>query len=364
MAGAPPFAEAAHDTCIRCHIALASPERPLPLTCDSCHNAAKKAGYATISPLPRLDAGQPDIVRMGGGSSPENEALPLAPKPLPDGSPAETGRSRASATPVTFDHKRHEAATESCRSCHHNTLQQCSSCHTPAGGAKGGNIPLATAMHKADSPLSCVGCHETRKTAQKECAGCHALTPVKKSSQVNCASCHTPLPKAPGLPPESSPGAGLPGGNASAPDTLQAAAPPAGTREREALARAPATISIGALANEYEPSVFPHKRVVESLISGMENAAPGMMRFHAEPYALCASCHHNSPPSAAPPPCATCHSMTGNAAATSSPNPIPSLRTAYHRQCMSCHTAMTIKPAATDCAGCHAKRGPLPNGGR
>ncbi|CAK7035894.1 MAG: High-molecular-weight cytochrome c [Desulfovibrio sp.] len=371
--GAPPFAQAAHTSCISCHMNVAKSGTPVPLTCDSCHSLAKKAGYAKLDPVPRLKAGQPDMIVMGASASTANTRsgdLPVVSpgQSLPDKKLADTTAPQTSMPPVAFNHKNHETTVDSCISCHHNTLQKCSSCHTPTGSAKGGNVTLALSMHAIDSNRSCMGCHESRKTAKPECAGCHAIMPRAKTAQSNCQSCHTPANVSgakqlypPRMPVIHGPGPALP------PGALPVAGPPAvapppppGTLEREALAKAPESISIGILANEFEPSVFPHKRVVESLIAGLEVTSPGMMTFHSEPYSLCASCHHNSRPTATPASCATCHSK----ATPKTPDGGTPLRTAYHQQCMSCHTAMNIKPAATDCAGCHAKRVTPGKGGR
>lgn len=329
---APPYAKVAHATCISCHASFAAKGDTLPLTCDSCHSAAKKAGYAKLTPAPRLAAGQPDTILPGAPPDTANRDLPLQQQP--------------SVAPVVFDHKLHEASVDTCRTC-----------HMPTG--KGAGVATVS-MHKADAAFSCMSCHNERKMAKADCAGCHALMPKTKATEARCESCHKPVKSGAVHPPESAlQSAGyLP--MASPPMKAPPQAPAkrdAGAREKAALENAPESISIGTLAKEYEPSVFPHKRVVESLISGMEHSYPGMAAFHSAPYALCASCHHNSPPSATPPSCASCHSKTGtNTVAASPANTTPSLQAAYHRQCISCHTAMNVKPAATDCAGCHTKR--------
>ena len=334
-----PFRDVAHKKCVSCHQSFAAKGAPTALTCASCHDAGIKAGYPKPSPRPRLEAGQPDTILMG-----EETATPSVPPPL-DGTPpgkqtdkrpenAASGSSGRSSMPqVVFDHKLHEAASDSCTSCHHNPLQKCSTCHTPQGNAEGKNVPLTTAMHMPTSPYSCVGCHETRKTATPECASCHGAMPAKAAGS-NCASCHNPTdPRLPGVKP--------------------AAPPPA----QPDLSAGPDTVAIGVLSDEFEPSVFPHKRVLESLASGIQETLPGMMQFHASPYALCASCHHNSPPSATPPSCASCHDKSLPAGGKMPPDNRPTLKIAYHQQCMSCHTRMNItEPANIDCAGCHTRR--------
>ena len=70
---------------------------------------------------------------------------------------------------------------------------------------------------------------------------------------------------------------------------------------------------------------------------------------------LCSACHHNSPLSATPPKCSSCH--------TTSIDPKypdrPRLKAAYHLQCMGCHKAMKVgRPKNTDCTTCHKQRAP------
>jgi hypothetical protein len=76
--------------------------------------------------------------------------------------------------PVPFDHQSHEAVNNSCKVCHHASLQSCSSCHTNAGKKEGDHVKLAQAMHSVTSPASCIGCHEEKQKAP-ECAGCHTF---------------------------------------------------------------------------------------------------------------------------------------------------------------------------------------------
>lgn len=348
---APPYSEVAHATCISCHASFDAKGENLPLTCDSCHSAVKKAGYAKLRSVPRLAAGQPDTILLGGSSAAADRGLPPAiqQQSVPGASRAQSTQQQPAMAPVVFDHKLHEASVDTCRTC-----------HMPTG--KGVGV-VTVNMHKAETDLSCMNCHNRRKMTKAECAGCHAIMPQTKATEARCESCHKPVKSGAVHPPEAAmqPVEYLPMANppmqAPMQAPMKAPALPAGALEKAALEKAPASISIGTLAKEYEPSVFPHKRVVESLISGMEHASPGMTTFHSAPYALCASCHHNGPPSATPPSCASCHSKTGTNTAGSSPtNTTPSLQAAYHRQCISCHTAMNIKPAATDCAGCHTKR--------
>ncbi len=328
-----PFSAVAHKKCISCHQDLAASGTQTALTCAACHDARTKAGYPKLSPVPRLPAGQPDTVLLPPPGRDEVSTPPVPPSlkgVVPDAALEAATSPKPSMPPVVFDHKRHESATDNCVSCHHNTLQSCSSCHTPLGSPKGNNVTQAMTMHSRTSPYSCVGCHEARKTAAPACASCPGATPLD----------------GPKLAPADH---GAPG-SSPLPDVLEAKPSPD-------LSSVPEKIALGTLSDKYEPAIFPHKDIIENLASGIEKTAPGMMRFHAAPNALCASCHHNSPPSATPPPCASCHPKSLDAKKGASSNGAPVLKTAYHQQCMSCHTRMGIeKPANTDCAGCHSLR--------
>lgn len=363
----PPFADVAHASCISCHRTItASGKAALPVTCESCHDASAKAGYAKLSPPPRLGAGQPDSVTMELPAPPGGSAFLFAPPSMqgaiPDAELEAATQPRPAMPPVVFSHKRHETRADNCISCHHNTMRQCSSCHTPTGNAVGKNITLSAAMHLPTSDRSCVGCHETRKTASPECAGCHAITPKPKDARPRCDACHQPV--AARKPSPADPQLRL---------VLPAPSPVPVVPERmvpeqlmdAAINAAPEKVVIGILADEYEPSVFPHRAVVRNLAEGIKKTSPGMARFHAGPYSLCAGCHHNSPPGAAPPGCVSCHAKDMKSAPAAPPKDgRPLLREAYHRQCMTCHTAMNIKPANTDCASCHAGRVTGREGGR
>lgn len=332
-----PFRDVAHKKCVSCHQDFAAKNVKTALVCASCHDAGIKAGHAKLSPRPRLEAGQPDTILMGIPDPSGAAALPAVPPPLDGALPdkqAGEGTQKSSSMPlVVFDHKLHEAASDTCITCHHNTLQTCSTCHTPQGSAEGKNVTQTTAMHLSTSSRSCVGCHETRKTTVSECASCHGAMPAK-TTDANCASCHNS------------------GQISPAADSLRLKPP-----VQPDLSAGPDTVTIGVLSDEFEPSVFPHKQILEKLTSGIQDTLPGMMRFHASPQAICASCHHNSPPSATPPSCASCHDKSLPASGKRPPDNRPLLKVAYHQQCMSCHTRMNItEPANTDCAGCHTRR--------
>lgn len=368
----PLFADVAHKKCISCHQAL-GPQEARALTCNSCHDAKTKAGYAKLASPPRLEAGQPDAVMMGLPKTVADSSVPEVPPALrgaaPDKKLDAATATQPSMPPVVFDHKRHEATAENCTSCHHNTLQKCSTCHTPQGSPKGKNVTQSTAMHMPDSSRTCVGCHEARKTATPACASCHGGMPVK--AKPNCESCHQPLDGRKASPADPAMRGHLPPGvpEHQLHDAMPGMIPGAmtGYTAQKALAERaktpapdysniPEKIVLGLLSDEFEPSVFPHREIVEKLAAGIKETAPGMAWFHSSPNALCASCHHNSPPSATPPSCVSCHAKSATANVPATPDDRPLLKVAYHQQCMSCHTRMDIKPAATDCAGCHALR--------
>jgi hypothetical protein len=125
----------------------------------------------------------------------------------------------------------------------------------------------------------------------------------------------------------------------------------------------PEKVVIKALADEYQPSELPHRKIVLTLARAVKDS-PLAGAFHADPTTLCQGCHHNSPPSVKPPRCASCHGKPFTDGGR------PGLKAAYHNQCMGCHTAMGIDqpaaanslgldkptPAATDCTGCHKKK--------
>ena len=340
----PNYSSIAHDTCISCHLGtVASGRAPnAPLLCADCHSSSPAKGGngkaassvfaqkdGASAKLPRLNSGQPNVVLMG--------ELATGQKVEPD---VHSGVAlKGGMDPVAFDHTRHEKAVPSCVSC-----------HTRTGEKAGDNVPISQIVHSPVIASSCVGCHETMKTTSIECAGCHAVQPV--TAQPDCSLCHTPLPART-----------LERGEQTKND-LAAAMVAARRTERVTLdlSSVPEVVTIGILSNQYEPSEFPHGRIVRSLARGVLDGAPGFFSLHAKDYTLCQSCHHNSPASLTPPSCASCHatgSASGVVGVRTVPPERPELKAAYHQQCMSCHQRMEIRyPADTDCTACHSNRGP------
>lgn len=353
---------AAHGECVTCHKAAAAAGKDVPtgpVTCAGCHGPLDQKAIAetSLKKVPqgadlRIKRGQPDYVMVRPAEVQTSQAV--------------AGKPYAGMPAVPFDHKYHEAKSETCVSCHHAALSSCSAkCHTPAGVKEGGFVTLESAMHKVGATQSCAGCHAV---AQKkpECAGCHDAMQKGVGGVGKCGSCHVP-------------------GDAALQDAMASVmAKPAGadTAAVEAdLAKKllagkrdvtttfpvediPQTVTIGSLSKDYEPSVLPHRQIVQAMLDGMKDSRLAGA-FHATDAAVCQGCHHNSPASKTPPRCGNCHQAVETTAAAAR----PALKAAYHNQCMGCHKAMGIEgkvvgkapgakpvPAATDCAGCHKEK--------
>lgn len=368
--------DASHRSCITCHVEQAaklaatakaddkdkSKDKPKdkdkgkkaepvevfkgPVTCTNCHSPEAQAKFPKLKNVPRLMRGQPDATII-----------------LPVNNAGETKSGAGTGVnPVVFNHKAHEAATESCRVCHHVRIADkgCTSCHTVEGRAEGKDVTLFTAMHKQDATASCVGCHQKTVFQNKDCAGCHVLmTPAVSAGKAesSCGVCHAPVP---GLAPaEKTIGAKSNTALERVAEQVVAARKPMAPLTA---ADVPETVTIGILSNEYQPSVFPHRKIYQSLVAGMgKNALAGA--FHKTPESVCAACHHNVPAAdlRQPPKCVTCHADTVGMAVPGQPMP---LKQALHQQCMTCHETMQVQPVATDCTGCHALRTKAPAKGK
>ena len=267
------------------------------------------------------------------------------------------GPSEAGMRPAVFNHLIHEKKVTDCQVCHHTGDQvSCTSCHTVEGKKEGNYVTLDRAMHAVDiaprakgTPASCVSCH-TENLKRRECAGCHSLVPQPKRGAAYCATCHdvsksmTSEQLAKGVK-----------GTLSADDNEKLATETVlarSTAKPMSSNDIPYTVKIDGLSNEFEASNFTHARHYNSLIKrlGDDKLAAA---FHNNPTALCGACHHNSPPSATPPKCVSCHSPTINPAQPQR----PALKAAYHLQCMTCHDNMKVsRPKNTSCTTCHKER--------
>lgn len=290
------------------------------------------AAPGSAAELPETDSGAPSACVM----------FPVTAKADP---------SAAGMKPVLFNHLIHEKAVEKCETCHHTgDPQACTDCHTVEGKKEGNFITLDQAMHatniakpeKGNTPSSCVSCHEAQ-LAKRDCAGCHKVVTPARDAQW-CGVCH----KVDVTPAQMKAGAS---GKLSGSENLALA-----TRTVQSTKPVPAPSSLGptkvtidAIAKEYKPCVFNHRRHIESLMDRIkDNKLAGA--FHTQPETACAVCHHNSPLSVTPPKCSSCHQTTIDPNKTDR----PALKAAYHLQCMGCHTGMNVaRPENTDCTGCH-----------
>lgn len=282
----------AHKACVSCHLARSSKgEETGPVSCDGCHDKARQKALPKLKDLPRLVYGQKDtvLIKTPGVKTPA----------------------------VAFNHKLHESTGKFCTTCHHKTIKACGKCHDQQGSRDGGGVTLEKAHHHSSSQHSCVGCHN-KEVAKESCAGCHHMLGQPPGSG-SCKVCH-------GGAPASQP----------SPAPLPAAS--------DAF---PENIEIKGLAHKYEPSEFPHRKIVARLyndIRGSKLAAA----FHGRIETLCAGCHHHTPAGTRPSSCKSCHGKAGHPKKDR-----PSLKVAYHRQCIGCHQQMNIKEQG--CTDCHAK---------
>ncbi len=329
----PALDTAAHTACISCHMDVAKTKAETgPVNCAGCHAPEEQAKFKVVREVPRLDRGQPDAALI----------LPVPGKDAPR-------EMKGTMKPVAFDHKAHEAKANDCRTCHHVRIDTCTACHTVNGTADSKFVQLEKAMHQPDSMRSCVGCHNTR-VQQPTCAGCHGfIKPTKSDAQ--CGVCHVAAPGFDAKQVEAGALLNLKAEQRSqvAASMLSARPQPKGTFDLNDI---PEKVVIGSIAKEYQPSEFPHRKIVKTLIAGIGEDKLAAT-FHIEKGTLCQGCHHNSPASLTPPKCASCHGKPFDA----DRGDRPGLKAAYHQQCMGCHDRMKIeKPANTACVDCHKER--------
>lgn len=311
----PALNTAAHTACIKCHLELG--EDAGPYECAGCHDKNRQMAIEVVPEPMRLERNQPDFVLLS--ASPEN---------LKD----------SKLKTVPFSHVGHEEFNNTCRVCHHESMKTCKECHTLQGNEEGGGVTLQRAMHAMYSEHSCIGCHDRAK-AEIECAGCHALMEQGRLSEHGCPICH--------IGPE--------------PDNLEKVRnrysslaqfkPRAGdTRLTFRTDDIPDTVTIGMIAEKYEPALMPHRKIINTL---MKHIADNKIasHFHGHEDIVCQGCHHHSPTGQKPPLCESCHGKPFD-----EQNPfLPGLYGAYHRQCIGCHEQMQMEKP-TDCSGCHIEK--------
>jgi len=315
---------ASHLACIDCHRKRQAKDLDAgPVKCSGCHDPLEQKMIETAQDVPRMERKQPDIVFV-------RQESPLVKQPQID----------RGMNPVPFNHKGHEGYNDTCRVCHHASLNSCSKCHTPAGSDEGKQINLTRAMHQERTSQSCMGCHQI-KQQDKSCAGCHASEPTSdKQDNSSCRSCHSsPLPEGTLLTEATSLAAKWLKDREQAPGTL-------------ADGDIPESVVIKGISQQYEPVKLPHRKMIRTLIKNIQNNRLAQY-FHREETTLCQGCHHNSPASAKPPGCSSCHGQPFDEKNIFKPG----LKAAYHQQCMECHAVMGIeKPAANDCIACHIEK--------
>jgi hypothetical protein len=309
---------ASHLQCLNCHLKYEKEleltktkkkdEKAGPTECAKCHTGKYKT-IAELEKVPRPDRGQKETAFINS--------------------------QNAKMKGVAFNHKNHQKSNKTCRGCHCGTLNppSCRECHSVTGSSKVKWKNVAFIYHNPFAGNSCEGCHNI-KQSEKDCAGCHGLLPVmdiqtKGPKKETCAICHTGR-KEP-LPSVKLSIAGL--------DTQKV--------KRE--------VTVEILAKEYEPSKFPHIKIIERLVKTSNDNKLGSY-FHRNLQTLCDGCHHQSRAEAevekdSPPYCRNCHSISFDVQNMNRPK----LIAAYHRQCIGCHEYMKLKKPK-ECKECHKEK--------
>jgi hypothetical protein len=117
----------------------------------------------------------------------------------------------------------------------------------------------------------------------------------------------------------------------------------------------PEKVTVKVLEKQYEPSTFPHLKIIERLVR-ISNESKMATSFHRNIQTICDGCHHRSSADAEaqkgkPPYCRNCHTLSFDTQNLNRPR----LLAAYHRQCMGCHEKMNIDKAMK-CADCHKEK--------
>ena len=296
-----------HAQCVNCHLNfIKKGEKAGPVICSGCHNGRYRT-VADLVKVPRPDRDQPK-------------------KPF-------ILINDAQMKGVLFDHEMHEKNSKTCRVCHHETLQACEKCHGVMGSPEGRGINIAGAYHDIFSESACAGCHEVQKT-EGDCSGCHhhlldMNIQAKGPKKAFCVVCHS-----------------------GKKEKLVVAPIPVKELSNR---KVPEEVTIKVLEREYEPAVFPHRKVIKKLID-MSNKSDMATYFHRGIESICKGCHHESDPRAEekgnnPPSCSKCHALRFDSQNMNRPR----LLAAYHRQCMGCHDMMGITKTK-QCNDCHKEK--------
>ncbi|MEW5736671.1 MAG: sulfate respiration complex hexadecaheme cytochrome HmcA [Thermodesulfobacteriota bacterium] len=312
--------EAAHLSCIRCHMGtIAQGKKAGPTQCAGCHDAAQRAKIKLPTDAPRYQRNQPDFSLLWP------EAI--------------QGRTRME--PVSLAHAFHENEAASCRDCHHASLARCGECHSVSGKKEGDFVTAEKSGHSTDSVSSCVGCH-VKEQEQAKCAACHASMEKGPKNEQACGACHMPAPF-----------------SAEVLDQMSTEQKAVASRMMDDSRKrfldtipeneVPETVTMQALKNEYGPVALPHRKIVSALNRQVRDDRLASA-FHPSELTLCQGCHHNSPASKTPPRCTSCHSVQKGNGASMKPGAVE----AYHQQCLDCHKILNIEKAQ-GCTDCHKK---------
>ncbi|OGR04586.1 MAG: hypothetical protein A2284_06150 [Deltaproteobacteria bacterium RIFOXYA12_FULL_61_11] len=300
--------QAVHQNCVTCHLQrLGLQKKSGPVDCAGCHSSTTPRDWTTV---PRLLRGQPEVATIHTMSS--------------------------AMAAVGFNHAAHESREGTCRVCHHDTLERCVVCHALGKGRDLQTVKLATAHHTPRDPRSCVGCHELEKQ-EPACRGCHDR-PLQELPTTSCGLCH-----------DGGPGVTEVSSDESAPTTSSSRTGALLAAFQDLSSDAlPETLRLDLLAAEYEPSIFPHRKIIQTLLQKLE-ASSLAQHFHPELATLCSGCHHHQQPSQALhyARCAACHGQDDE-------DRRPGLLGALHQQCLGCHQRMNL--GHTGCEDCHRRR--------
>ncbi len=320
--------QASHLGCIDCHRkTLAKFDDAGPVTCGGCHDPARQKLIEKLKVVPRMKLNQPDTVFV---------------KTTKSGIQNSSTVTRMKRVP--FNHKAHENYNDTCRVCHHANLNACVQCHTLQGTKEGDQVNFEQAIHRVNTQMSCLGCHDLNQRDSK-CAGCHGGFAKARRQQdlTACQACHsadvTQVMESVQHTEEKQLAAMLLDSRTPVTDTF-------------ADSDIPENVEIKTLMNKYGPVKLPHRKIVQTLFNNIKNDKL-VQYFHRDKNTLCQGCHHNSPAAKKPPACVSCHGRPFDER-----DPFkPGLMAAYHRQCMECHKEMGIeKPVATNCVACHQKK--------
>ncbi len=302
-----------HQQCLNCHLKYQEEyqkkgeKEACPTECSKCHTGK----YKTVAELEKVS----------------RPARDQKEKPF-------INIKDAKLKGVTFDHKYHETASKTCRSCHHETLKACKECHDLVGKPEGNEVNVARAYHDVFSGHSCEGCHNKKKLG-KDCFGCHSNIPAIDVESVGpkretCAICHSGEIKGP----------------LSRPPLSVAKLDPEKVKKE---------VIVKVLEREFEPSKFPHLKIIEKLVK-ISNDSKLANYFHKDMQTLCKGCHHRSLAEAevkkdTPPNCRNCHTLTFDPQNLNKTK----LLLAYHRQCLGCHKKMELEKGRK-CFDCHKEK--------